>query len=157
VCVCVLAPRRLPRRTLPKTIQINYNTTILIHVGHGRCRGWDGTCICDEGWTGADCSILTLVTTPPPTRPAPTSSISTTTTPATSSPTAPQTSSSLTLTTPSAMMVHAAFPACSILCTSMRVDGILPLRVRVSEEVRACERESVRARKRGREAERQRT
>ena len=35
--------------------------------GKGRCRGTDGTCICDEGWTGAACSIPTSVTTPPPT------------------------------------------------------------------------------------------
>jgi hypothetical protein len=33
--------------------------------GNGRCRGSDGTCICDEGWTGAVCSIPTSVTTPP--------------------------------------------------------------------------------------------
>ena len=24
--------------------------------GNGRCRGKDGTCICDEGWTGANCN-----------------------------------------------------------------------------------------------------
>ena len=34
-------------------------------AGNGRCRGKDGTCICDEGWTGAGCSIPTSVTTPP--------------------------------------------------------------------------------------------
>ena len=27
--------------------------------GHGRCRGWDGTCICYEGWSGAHCSEYT--------------------------------------------------------------------------------------------------
>ena len=26
--------------------------------GHGRCRGWDGTCICNEGWSGADCNVF---------------------------------------------------------------------------------------------------
>jgi hypothetical protein len=36
-------------------------------AGNGRCRGKDGTCICDEGWTGAGCSIPTSVTTPLPT------------------------------------------------------------------------------------------
>ena len=46
------------------TAQCNSSTTC---AGNGRCRGKDGTCICDEGWTGAGCSIPTSVTTPPPT------------------------------------------------------------------------------------------
>jgi hypothetical protein len=33
--------------------------------GNGRCRGKDGTCICDEGWTGANCNAYTGVATCP--------------------------------------------------------------------------------------------
>jgi hypothetical protein len=36
--------------------QCNFITTC---SGNGRCRGKDGTCICDDGWTGAHCSIPT--------------------------------------------------------------------------------------------------
>ena len=42
--------------------------------GKGRCRGWDGSCICYPGFTGPDCStpLPSVDTTPVATTPSPT-------------------------------------------------------------------------------------